>query len=180
MKNINNISRFTETDEGNINNGKEKDEKDKSSVFISLNDSQSNLEISFESNKIDYKYTIPLLTNITLKVEYGDLIGIVGHTGSGKTCLLNAILNNLDILNSSNSSKIFINGSISYVPQTPWIINDTIKGNILFNKEYDEERYNHIIKMCQLEKDIISLTGGDFAEIGKKGVYLSGGQKIRI
>ena len=180
MKNINNISRFTETDEGNINNGKEKDEKDKSSVFISMNDSQSNLEISFESNKIDYKYTIPLLTNITLKVEYGDLIGIVGHTGSGKTCLLNAILNNLDILNSSNSSKIFINGSISYVPQTPWIINDTIKGNILFNKEYDEERYNHIIKMCQLEKDIISLTGGDFAEIGNKGVYLSGGQKIRI
>ena len=179
-KNINNISRFTEIDEENLNNEKEKDEKDKSSVFISMNDSQSNLEISFESNKIDYKYTIPLLTNITLKVEYGDLIGIVGHTGSGKTCLLNAILNNLDILNSSNNSKIYINGTISYVPQTPWIINDTVKGNILFNKEYDEERYNHIIKMCQLEKDIISLTGGDFAEIGKKGVYLSGGQKIRI
>ena len=118
--------------------------------------------------------------NITLKVEYGDLLGIIGLNGSGKSCLLNAILNNLDILNFSENSKIIVNGSISYVPQTPWIINDTVKGNIIFHKEYDDERYQHIVNICDLDKDFHSLTGGEFTEIGEKGVHLSGGQKIRI
>ena len=188
LGNINNINRFNEIDEekNNLNIEKEKEqienERDKdTSIIISSNDSQSNFESSFEiSNRIEVKITTPLLSNITLKVENGDLIGIVGDTGSGKTCLLNAILNNLDILNISKNSKIYINGSISYVPQTPWIINDTVKGNILFNKEYDDERYQHIVNICELDKDFRSLTGGDFTEIGEKGVNLSGGQKIRI
>ena len=183
-----NISRFSSNDEDNLNIEKEREErdkerdKDKSSIMISLNeDSQSIIESAHDNSiQLEYKITIPLLSNITLKVEYGDLIGIIGDIGSGKTCLLNAILNNLDILNYSNTSKIIINGSISYVPQTPWIINDTIRGNILFNKEYDDERYQHIVKICELEKDFYSFLGGDFIEIGEKGVNLSGGQKIRI
>ena len=184
-----NITRFHSYDEDeNLNIEKTKEEiekereKDKSSVMVSLNeDSQSNLESSHDNSvRIDSKMTVPLLSNITLKVESGDLIGIVGETGSGKTCLLNAILNNLDILNFSDDSKIIVNGTVSYVPQIPWIVNDTIKGNILFHKEYDEDKYQHIVKICDLEKDFMSLTGGDFTEIGEKGVNLSGGQKTRI
>ena len=180
------ISLFTVNDDDNLNIEKEKEEieKEREKDISIIEDTQSNIS-NIGSNPdtsvlIEYKITVPLLSNITLKVEYGDLIGIVGEIGSGKTCLLNAILNNLDILNNSNTSKIVINGSISYVPQTPWIINDTIRGNILFNKEYDDERYQHIVKICELEKDFYSFLGGDFIEIGEKGVNLSGGQKIRI
>ena len=185
-----NISRFHSSDDENLNIEKTKEEiekerdkdKDKSSVMVSLNeDSQSILESSHDNlATISSRITIPLLFNITLKVEYGDLIGIVGETGSGKTCLLNAILNNLDILNFSDKSKIIVNGAVSYIPQIPWIINDTVKGNILLNKEYDEDRYQHIVKICDLEKDFMSLTGGEFTEIGEKGVNLSTGQKMRI
>ena len=186
---VNNIATFKSTDDENLNIEREKEEiekereKDRSSMMVSSfnEDSQSVFESSHDNSaQKDSKFTIPLLYNITLKVEYGDLIGIFGDNGSGKTCLLNAILNNLDILNFSNNSKIIVNGSVSYVPQIPWIVNDTVKGNILLNKEYDEERYLHIIDICDLVKDINSLTGGDFTEIGEKGVNLSSCQKTRI
>ena len=138
------------------------------------------------NNQDDKNITIPLLTNIKLKIEHGDFIGIYGATGSGKTLLLNAILNNLDIINTSNNpnnttkSKMSVNGVISYTPQSPWIINDTVKGNIILNKTYEEDVYQHVINICEIEKDLLTLQGGDFTEIGDKGVNLSSGQKIRI
>ena len=156
----------------------------KSSNIVSLNDeSHSVVEPKEEDQNCEdsnNKITIPLLSDITLKIEYGDFIGIYGATSSGKSSLLNAILNNLDILNTKSKSKMIVNGTISYTPQTPWIINDTIIGNIILNKAYEEETYKHIIGICELEKDLLSLQGGDFTEIGDKGEYLSSGQKIRI
>ena len=67
---------------------------------------------------------VPLLKGINLKIRQGELVGIIGELGSGKSCLFNAILNNLDILNGQNK-KIIINGSIAYVPQKTWVLNDT-------------------------------------------------------
>ena len=131
-----------------------------------------------KSSKVK-EITIPLLKNITFKAEYGELIGITGDVGSGKTCLLNAILNNLDIINNTKE-KIIVNGSIAYVSQTPWILNDTLQNNILFFKEMDENKYDYIVELCQLKQDFALLHRGDFTEIGDKGVNLSGGQKARI
>ena len=122
---------------------------------------------------------VPLLKGIKLTIKKGDLIGIVGEFGSGKSCLFNAILNNLDILNDKNK-KIILNGSVAYVPQKPWILNDTVRNNIIFNKPYNEEKYNQIVKICQLEPDFELLKEGDFTIISDKGDNLSGGQKTRI
>ena len=190
---IHEVSHFNPYNENLINEQdafmKEEENEYKSSVKASVNEeSQSIMESNLDNkqgnkNNNDNKtMEIPLLTNINLKIEYGDLIGIYGITGSGKTSLLNAICNNLDILNKSNNKndKMIVNGTISYTPQTPWIINDTIKGNIILNKSYEEELYQHVIGICELEKDLLSLQGGDFTEIGDKGEYLSSGQKIRI
>ena len=75
---------------------------------------------------------------------------------------------------------IHLKGSIAYVPQTPFIMNATLRDNILFGKEYNEERYQKVIEMCCLAPDIAILPAGDQTEIGEKGINLSGGQKTRV
>lgn len=64
--------------------------------------------------------------------------------------------------------------------QVPWILNDTIRANILLGQPLDEDRYNHVIDICQLGRDLEILEGGDLTQIGEKGINLSGGQKARI
>ena len=88
-------------------------------------------------------------------------------------------MNNLDILNDP-TKKIYINGSISYIPQKSWILNDTIRNNILFNSSYNKIKYNLIVKICQLEPDLELLKHGDLTTISDKGDNLSGGQKARL
>ena len=75
---------------------------------------------------------------------------------------------------------VSINGSIAYVPQKPWIINETLKENVLFESPYDEQRYKDALRYSSLESDIKILPHGDQTEIGEKGVNLSGGQKARV
>lgn len=169
-------------------NGKEWNE---SQVDQTGNDNEfavkiDNLDFGVVKKTKHHNHELKLLKNITLKAKYGDLIGLVGDVGSGKTCLINAILNNLDILNNAGITnpkemkRIIINGSISYVSQNPWILNETLRNNILFFQELDETKYNRIVDICQLRQDFALLSGGDFTEIGDKGLNLSGGQRARI
>ena len=130
--------------------------------------------------KIEGTVIIPLLKEIKLKIFKGNLVGIIGEFGSGKTCLFNAILNNLDILNDKNKKKIFLNGTVAYVPQKAWIVNDTMRNNIIFHKPYDEKKYNKIVDICQLRPDFELLQQGDLTSISDKGDNLSGGQKTRM
>mmetsp|Transcript_17853 Transcript_17853/g.30300 ORF Transcript_17853/g.30300 Transcript_17853/m.30300 type:complete len:578 (+) Transcript_17853:575-2308(+) len=76
---------------------------------------------------------------------------------------------------SHGRSPISISSSISYAQQTPWIQNKTIKENIIFGAAFDQARYDHTIKICELTRDIEILPAGDMTEIGEKGINLSGG-----
>lgn len=69
---------------------------------------------------------------------------------------------------------------MAYASQTPWILNATVKDNILFGLPYDSKRYAEVLKACQLEKDLQILDHGDQTEIGERGINLSGGQKQRV
>ena len=120
----------------------------------------------------------PVLKNINFEIKKGEFICIIGEVGSGKSSLLQALLNSM--LPLSGNSKIYLNGSISYVSQIPWIRNATIKDNILFYQSYDEERYNQIINISELRQDLEIFEAGDLTEIGEKGINLSGGQKARV
>ena len=120
------------------------------------------------------------LKNINFIVKPGEVLGIIGEVGSGKSSLLQAILNCLILLNPKECDGIHIKGKIGYVSQIPWIQNETIKNNILFFKQYDEEKYEKVLEKCQLKYDLDILEGGDLTEIGEKGVNLSGGQKVRV
>ena len=127
----------------------------------------------------DKKYDI-VLKDISIEVKPGELVGIIGEVGCGKSSLLQAMLNSLILLNKEECDGIHINGDIGYVSQIPWIQNATIKDNILFFNDYDEHKYNKVIEMAQLNYDINNFEGGDNTEIGEKGINLSGGQKVRV
>ena len=143
-----------------------------SSSLSSLNLNQE----SFTNKMINDEF---YLNNINLTVKKGEFICIIGEVGSGKSSLIQAILNNM-IIKSNTNTKIIVNGNISYVGQEAWIQNNTIQNNILFYRPYDPTKYQTILDLCELKQDLESFPGGDLTEIGEKGVNLSGGQKARI
>ncbi|PIO32455.1 hypothetical protein AB205_0011380, partial [Aquarana catesbeiana] len=116
------------------------------------------------------------LYNIDLEIEKGKLVGVCGSVGSGKTSLIAAILGQLTLLEGC----ITVNGSVAYVAQQAWILNATLRDNILFGKEYEEERYNNVLSVCCLRPDLAILPNSDLTEIGERGANLSGGQRQRI
>jgi len=75
---------------------------------------------------------------------------------------------------------VVMRGSLSYTHQVPWIQNKVVRDNILYNKSMDVGRYVDTIQYCELESDLKELKSGDQAEIGERGINLSGGQKARI
>ncbi|XP_006831305.1 PREDICTED: canalicular multispecific organic anion transporter 1 [Chrysochloris asiatica] len=116
------------------------------------------------------------IRDVTLDIMPGHLVAVVGTVGSGKSSLMSAILGEMENVRG----HITIKGTIAYVPQQAWIQNGTIKDNILFGSELDENKYQQVLEACALLPDLEILPGGDLAEIGEKGINLSGGQKQRI
>eukprot|EP00934_Nitzschia_sp_Nitz4_P008776 Nitzschia sp. Nitz4//scaffold175_size95217//10753//15087//NITZ4_004718-RA/size95217-processed-gene-0.45-mRNA-1//1//CDS//3329538924//8766//frame0 len=124
------------------------------------------------------------LQNITCQIEAGSLVAVVGQVGSGKSSFLSALLGEME---SIQNSKVYtpgcgtnVEGSVSYCTQSPWVVNETLRGNVLFGREYDEARYNEVLDCCALRDDIAILPAGDMTEIGERGINLSGGQKARV
>ncbi|XP_055943743.1 multidrug resistance-associated protein 1-like [Argiope bruennichi] len=117
-----------------------------------------------------------VLRNINLHVPKGKLIAVIGPVGSGKSSLLSALLGEFYKRNGSVNLK----GTIAYVPQVTWVLNRSLKNNILLVKHMAEEKYNKILDLCCLRPDLEILPAGDETEIGEKGVNLSGGQKLRV
>lgn len=134
------------------------------------------------------------LMDLNVDFGIGKLNVITGPTGSGKTSLLMALLGEMTLLNG----RVFLPGgrsredirpdpetglaeSCAYVAQQAWLVNGTIKENILFSSPFNEQRYRDVIVACALEHDINeTLDKGDETLVGEKGITLSGGQKQRI
>lgn len=116
------------------------------------------------------------LTNINLRVPEGHLTAIVGRIGQGKSSLMSAIMGEMYKLHGS----VTVYGDLAYVPQQAWIINATVRDNILFGKAFDQDLYNSVIYASGLKPDFEMLSAGDQTEIGERGINLSGGQKQRV
>ncbi|XP_072030098.1 ATP-binding cassette sub-family C member 9-like [Amphiura filiformis] len=125
----------------------------------------------------------PVLNDINLTIPEGKITMIMGTVGSGKSSLLSAILSEMTTVRGSVSfgGKRASNvPSIAYAAQKAWLVNASLKDNILFGQPYDEQRYKKVIVASALEPDLAILPGGDMIEIGEKGINLSGGQKQRV
>ena len=116
------------------------------------------------------------MTNVSVNIEPGSLTMIIGPVGCGKSTLLSA-LNKFITL---KSGEIKLSGTSSFVAQTAWILNTSVRNNILFGKPYDSKLYEDTLEKAQLMDDLDLLPAGDLTMIGERGVTLSGGQKQRI
>ncbi|MBD1383390.1 ABC transporter ATP-binding protein [Metabacillus arenae] len=144
-------------------------------------------------DNVSFQYpssTVQNLTNVSLQVERGHTIGIVGKTGSGKTTIIKQMLRQYPV----GSGEISISGVpidkipletlqswIGYVPQDHILFSRTVQENILFgNKEGTEKQLYEAIDSAFFRKDLEMLPDGLNTLVGEKGVALSGGQKQRI
>lgn len=121
------------------------------------------------------------LRKVSCEIERGSLVAVVGSVGSGKSSFLSAILGEME---SIGGSKVYMSTAdehqVSFCSQSPWIVNDTLRGNILFGRKFNEDRYNEVVHACALSDDLAVLPAGDSTEIGERGINLSGGQKARV
>ncbi|XP_063242885.1 ATP-binding cassette sub-family C member 10 [Bacillus rossius redtenbacheri] len=119
------------------------------------------------------------LTRINITLKKGELLGVMGRVGSGKTSLLLAMLAELDQV-SGVVGLSDPDAGVGLVSQQAWLQRGTIRDNILFGKPYDRAKYKSVIDACCLQPDIDALPDGDLTGVGDSGSTLSGGQKIRI
>ncbi|CAJ0929482.1 unnamed protein product, partial [Mesorhabditis belari] len=116
------------------------------------------------------------LTIPELSIRKGEFIAVVGAVGAGKSSLLNALLGEMCQLGGG----IALSDRVAYVPQQPWLRNETLRQNITFGRPYDRRLFRRVTDAAQLRPDFDALDHGDMTEIGENGVTLSGGQKARI
>ncbi|KAJ1726216.1 hypothetical protein LPJ61_005341, partial [Coemansia biformis] len=118
----------------------------------------------------------PVLQDISIQCKRDDLVAVIGRVGAGKSSLVSAILG--DMLKFSGTVSAC--GTYAMVPQQAWIMNATLRNNILFGSRFDQEFYDRVVSACALGPDMEMLPAGDQTEIGEKGINLSGGQKARV
>ena len=75
---------------------------------------------------------------------------------------------------------VFRTSTIAYVAQQPWLLNSSIRENILFGESFRPRRYDFVLEACALKPDIDLMPAGDLTIIGERGLNLSGGQRQRI
>lgn len=120
--------------------------------------------------------TEPILQDIDLNVQKGELLAVIGRVGDGKSSILSAMLGEM----TRSDGKVTIRGDVAYYSQSAWILSATVKDNIVFGHRLDQKFYEQVLDACALRQDIAVLPNGDMTEVGEKGVSLSGGQKARI
>lgn len=132
-----------------------------------------------------------VLSNISLKIKKGEMIGLVGKSGSGKSTLVDLLIGLLE----PGSGKVLIDnidiqkdlrswqGRIGYVPQSVYLCDDTLAKNVAFglpDDDIDEDRIYRVIEEANLSPLVSSSALGIQMPLGENGAKLSGGQRQRI
>ena len=152
-----------------------------------------NFQNVIELKNIIFKYdkSNHVLNKVSLKINKGDTVGIIGESGSGKSTLVDLLMGLIE----PSSGEILVDGiknfqltkswknKIGYVSQSIYLMDDSIKNNIGFGiseKLIDETRVNNLLRQVKLDNFIKTLDKGINTKVGERGVQLSGGQRQRI
>ncbi len=155
---------------------------------------ESQIEGKITFNHLTFQYNdadTPILKDITFTIEKGQMVGILGKTGSGKSTLVDLLLRmyNLDsealLLDDIDIMKLpykKVRESIGYVPQDNFLFSDTVRNNIAFAFSGDvaDDDIVRSATMSDVHDNIIEFKEGYQTILGERGVTLSGGQKQRV
>lgn len=119
------------------------------------------------------------LVRLQFQVNKGDLMVVMGKTGSGKSSLLLALSQELHMASGELRLKEWGDGA-GLVLQDSWIKTGTVRETILDGCAFDLYWYETVVSACALDKDISNFPQGDETPVGPKGSALSGGQKHRL
>jgi len=118
-----------------------------------------------------------VVRDLDVEVKRGELLMVVGPVGSGKSSVLGALLGEMKV--SDGEVRVALS-NMAYVAQEPWIMNATVRDNILFGRPFECDRYQRTVHSCALHEDLAQMPNGDETVIGEKGINISGGQRQRI
>jgi len=159
---------------------------------INLGDKKFKFDNSLDFNGVNFSYNVEenVLSNVNFSLKKGEMVGLIGPSGAGKTTIVDLILRLFD----PTEGKILIDGddiknldikdwrkNIGYVSQDIFLQNDTISNNIKFyNDDISEQDIIEGAKMANIYDFINNLPNKFQTIIGERGVLLSGGQRQRI
>ena len=147
---------------------------------------------TIEFNDVFFTYpntSIKVLNGISFKVEGGDFLGIMGHTGAGKTTILKLIMRYY----TPDSGEVLVNGqpitaytlhslreAIGFVSQDPFLFYGSVRDNVIYNQEATDAELEAALHMAGAWDFVQELEEGMNTLVGDRGAMLSGGQRARI
>src|SRR6266496_2680412 len=161
-----------------LNEEEEIDEAPISNSLVNVDHSPSFSKATLSWSNPEDDDTQFQLKDLDITFSKAELNLIVGPIGSGKSSLLLALLGEMRLI----QGQFYLprHDGVAYVSQTAWLQNATIRDNIIFGNEFDEDRYWKVVEACALRLDLDMFEAGDRTEVGEKGITLSGGQKQRL
>lgn len=160
-------------------------------------DNEDAIELTDEISSVEFKdvyftypnTTVPVLSGISFKAEGGDFLGIMGHTGAGKTTILKLLMRYY----TPDSGEVLINGvsiddytldsvrdKIGFVSQEPFLFYGSIKDNVIYNQSANDDELQTALELAGAWEFIQELEEGLETMVGDRGAKLSGGQRARV
>ena len=160
-------------------------------------DNEDAIELTEEISSVEFRdvyftypnTTVPVLSGISFKAEGGDFLGIMGHTGAGKTTILKLLMRYY----TPDSGDVLINGvsiddytldsvrdKIGFVSQEPFLFYGSIKDNVIYNQSANDEELQTALELAGAWEFIQELEEGLETMVGDRGAKLSGGQRARV
>ncbi|GMS78807.1 hypothetical protein PENTCL1PPCAC_982, partial [Pristionchus entomophagus] len=143
---------------------------------IADNISDDDVIVDIDNASFGWKEGDVTLQDVDLSLKKGSFTAVMGSVGAGKSSLLSAIAGSMHLQSGSFNRR----GSVALVSQQTWLMNTTVRENILFGREFEASRYQKIVKACELEHDFAVPADGDQTIVGENGSLLSSGQKARV
>jgi len=146
--------------------------------------------VEFDNVSFGYDAERPILRNVSLKVQPGQKVAIVGPSGSGKSTIGRLMFRFYDVTDGAiridgqdlrDVTQESLHGQIGVVPQDTVLFNDTIRYNIAYGRDgASQEQIEDAARAAQIHDFIMSLPEGYDTAVGERGLKLSGGEKQRV